>query len=49
MKKTAAKGTIEIPKEIWETAETKGDLEDWLLSHDARASNSFAAYGAKKT
>ncbi len=36
MKKVAAKGVIEIPKEIWETAETKEELEDWLLSHDAQ-------------
>ena len=37
MKKSAAKGIIDIPKEIWETAETKEDLEDWLLSHDAQS------------
>jgi len=36
MKKDIAKGVIEIPKEIWETAETNEDLEDWLLSHDTQ-------------
>lgn len=37
MKKTVAKDVIEIPREIWGTAETKEDLEDWLLSHDAHS------------
>jgi hypothetical protein len=36
MKKTKAKDVIEIPREVWETAETKEDLEDWLLAHNPR-------------
>lgn len=27
---------IHIPLSIWETAETKEDLEDWLLANDPR-------------
>ncbi len=27
---------IHIPISIWETAETKEDLEDWLLANDPR-------------
>ena len=37
MKKVVAKEIIKIPKDIWGTAETKEDLEDWLLSHDAQS------------
>jgi hypothetical protein len=36
MKKSSAKDVIEIPKGVWETAETKEDLEDWLLAHNLR-------------
>ena len=27
---------IHIPLSVWETAETKEDLEDWLLANDPR-------------
>lgn len=36
MKKAETKGVIEIPREVWETAETKEDIEDWLLAHNPR-------------
>jgi hypothetical protein len=36
MKKSEAKNVIEIPMEVWETAETKEDLEDWLLTHNLK-------------
>ena len=36
MKKSEGKGVLEIPLEVWETAETKEDLEDWLLAHNAK-------------
>lgn len=25
---------IEIPRSVWDTAETKEEIEDWLASHD---------------
>ena len=34
MRKSDTKGVIEIPMQVWETAETKEDLEDWLLAHN---------------
>jgi hypothetical protein len=36
MKKTDAKNVIEIPRGVWETAETKEDIEDWLLAHNPK-------------
>lgn len=36
MKKTEAKSVIEIPRAVWETAETKEDIEDWLLAHNPK-------------
>lgn len=36
MKKTQAKNVIEIPKGVWETAETKEDIEDWLLAQNPK-------------
>lgn len=30
--KKAAKDILEIPRGVWETAETKEDIEDWLLA-----------------
>jgi len=36
MKKVDAKGVIQIPQEVWETAETKEDIEDWLLARNAK-------------
>lgn len=29
------RNTITIPIELFETAETKEEIEDWLLAHDA--------------
>ena len=34
MRRSSADTLIEIPRTVWETADTKEDLEDWLLSHD---------------
>ena len=34
MKKSEARDVIEIPREVWETVETKEDLEDWLLTYN---------------
>ena len=34
MSKVHDKDVLEIPKTIWESAETKEDLEDWLLAHN---------------
>ena len=36
MKRTATHDVIQIPRGVWETAETKEDLEDWLLAHSPR-------------
>jgi hypothetical protein len=36
MAKSAAKEVVEFPMEVWETAETKEDLEDWLLAHNPK-------------
>lgn len=36
MKKTQAKSVIEIPRGIWETAETKEEIEDWLLTQNPK-------------
>lgn len=36
MKKTQAKSVIEIPRGVWETAETKEDIEDWLLTQNPK-------------
>ena len=36
MKKTDAKDVIEIPRGVWETAETKADIEEWLLAHNPK-------------
>jgi len=39
MKRSAAKKiegeTVSIPVSVFETAQTKEDLEDWLLAHDS--------------
>ncbi|MBM4084793.1 MAG: hypothetical protein FJ272_08395 [Planctomycetes bacterium] len=37
MREGHAKDCIEIPTEVWETADTKEELEDWLLAHNAKA------------
>ena len=34
MEKTTPRNVIEIPKEVRETAETKEDMEDWLLARN---------------
>ena len=34
MGKTTPRHVIEIPKEVWKTAETKEDMEDWLLARN---------------
>lgn len=36
MGRTASKDVIEIPRSVWETAETKEEVEDWLLAHNPR-------------
>lgn len=36
MKKTQAKSVIEIPRGVWETAETKEDIEDRLLTQNPK-------------
>jgi len=36
MKRSPTKDVLEIPKTVWETAETKEDLEDWLLANNPR-------------
>ena len=36
MKRAAIHDVIQIPRGVWETAETKEDLEDWLLAHNPR-------------
>lgn len=36
MSTTPGTEVIHIPISIWETAETKEDLEDWLLVNDPR-------------
>ena len=36
MKRAEGKSVIEIPKGVWETAETKEDIEDWLLTRNAK-------------
>lgn len=36
MKKAAAKNVLEIPRGVWETAETKEDIEDWLLAQNPK-------------
>lgn len=36
MKKTTAKNVLEIPRKVWETAETKENIEDWLLAHNPK-------------
>ena len=36
MMKAEAKNVIEIPTVVWETAETKEDIEDWLLAHNPK-------------
>jgi hypothetical protein len=30
----SGESVVEIPISVWETAETKEDLEDWLLAND---------------
>lgn len=34
MKRPESKNVIEFPRDVWETAETKEDLEDWLLTRN---------------
>lgn len=34
MGEAAKKRIIEIPVEVFESADTKEDLEDWLMAHD---------------
>ena len=36
MRRMGTNDVIQIPKGVWETAETKEDLEDWLLAHNPR-------------
>jgi hypothetical protein len=35
--KAASKPTVlEIPTEVWESADTKEEMEDWLLAHNPK-------------
>jgi hypothetical protein len=36
MAKPHDRGVLEIPTTIWESAETKEELEDWLLSQNPK-------------
>ena len=36
MAKAAPKDLITIPRSVWETAETKEDIEDWLQAHNPK-------------
>ncbi|MBI4025222.1 MAG: hypothetical protein HY360_09600 [Verrucomicrobia bacterium] len=36
MSKPNETDVLEIPRTIWESAETKEDVEDWLLVHNPR-------------
>jgi hypothetical protein len=36
MSKIATTDVLEIPTAVWESAETKEDLEDWLLAHNPK-------------
>jgi hypothetical protein len=36
MRKTQAKDVLEIPTPVWESAETKEELEDWLLAQNPK-------------
>ncbi len=36
MGKAAPKHVVEFPRTVWETAETKEDLEDWLLANNPK-------------
>jgi hypothetical protein len=36
MSRTHNTGVLEIPTSIWESAETKEELEDWLLSQNPK-------------
>ncbi|MCX6071054.1 MAG: hypothetical protein NTU91_09380 [Chloroflexi bacterium] len=36
-KRSASKDTVEFPVAVWESAETKEELEDWLLAQDPKA------------
>ncbi len=36
MRRSTAKATIEIPRTVWETADSKDELEDWLLSQNPK-------------
>ena len=36
MSKTQTRGVLEIPTPVWESAETKEELEDWLLAQNPK-------------
>lgn len=36
MKRPASKSVLTIPLQVWETAETKEDVEEWLLAHNRK-------------
>jgi len=36
MNRVTTKNVLEIPTDVWETAETKEELEDWLLAHNPK-------------
>jgi hypothetical protein len=37
MSKAAIKDVLEIPTGVWESADSKEELEDWLLAHNPKA------------
>ena len=37
MSKAHAKDVLEIPTGVWESADSKEELEDWLLAHNPAA------------
>ena len=37
MSKAHTKDVLEIPTGVWESADTKEELEDWLLAHNPKA------------
>ena len=37
MSKAHGKDVLEIPTGVWESADTKEELEDWLLAHNPKA------------
>jgi len=37
MSKAHTKDVLEIPTRVWESADSKEELEDWLLAHNPKA------------